>query len=563
VVDIPAPNQTELIATLPEVKPAAGSSSRPHGSKQKSDHIREHESRAPSVSSVPFRSILFDRVDDRIEAHDPADADVLTDLRLDQVIESVTAGRDAYDLKAFFRVAPRSVDSTTYRHEVFLDLEDEALSAHVRLFAQKLRTMRDHLIRAGKVHYAYEKERWFLEAASGYCEAVGILAAQLAGQELRSRGLKGFREYLTSYVESGAFTTLVADTAHLKADLARVSYRLHITGSKIRVSTFDPVEPDYGADVLRTFAKFKQGAAREYRFELASWPDMNHVEAEILDRVARLHPDVFASLDEYSVRHRDYLDETVARFDREVQFYLAYLEHIARFKAVGLDFCYAEVSDRSKEICGDAVFDLALAEVLVREKSPMVTNDFHLEDPERILVVSGPNQGGKTTFARTIGQLHHLAAIGCPVPGTAARLFLVDRIFSHFEREEDLQNLSGKLEDDLRRIHRILERATPDSLLVMNESFGSTTLSDAVFLNKEVMQAIIERDLLCVSVTFLDELATLGPTTVSMVSTVDPDDPAIRTFKLVRRPADGLAYAAAIAAKHGLTYERVKARISR
>jgi DNA mismatch repair protein MutS len=564
VVDIPAPNQTELAAALPKVKPAAGSSSRPHDSGQRTEGAGdgEHEPRTPA-SSVPFRSILFDQFDDSIEAHEPADADVLTDLRLDQVIESVTAGRDDYDLKPFFRAPLRSVVATAYRQEVFRDLEDPAPAEHVRSFAQKLRTMREHLVRAGKVYYPYEKERWFLEAASGYCEAVGALARELTGEELASRGLQGFRAYLTTYVESGAFTTLAADTTRLKADLAEVRYRLQIVGSKIRVSAFDPAEPDYGADVLRTFEKFKQGAAKEYRFELTAWPDMNHVEAEILDRVALVHPEVFAALDEYCARHRDYLDDTVARFDREVQFYLAYLEHIARLKPAGFDFCYPDVTDRSKEISGQAVFDLALAEVLVREKTPMVTNDFHLEDPERILVVSGPNQGGKTTFARMIGQLHHLAAIGCPVPGTAARLFLVDRIFSHFEREEDLQNLSGKLEDDLRRIHRILERATSDSLLVMNESFGSTTLNDAVFLNKEVMRAIIERDLLCVSVTFLDELATLGETTVSMVSTVDPDDPAIRTFKIVRRPADGLAYAAAIAAKHGLTYDRVKARIAR
>ena len=510
-----------------------------------------------------FRSILFDRPDSHTGAEQPADVDVLSDLRLDQVIASVTAGRDEYDLKSFFRAPLKDVAATSYRHEVFRDLDGTALAVHVRSFAERLRAMRAHLAHAAKVYYGYEKERWFLDAASAYCVAVGDLARELTGAELRSRGLQGFRDYLAMYVESGTFTTLVADTQQLKADLAGVRYRLHIIGSKIMVSAFDPAEPDYGADVLRTFEKFQQGAAREYRFEVSSWPDMNHVEAEILDRVARLHPGVFASLDQYCARHRDYLDDTVARFDREVQFYLSYLEHIARFKPASLDFCYPEVSDRSKEISGQAVFDLALVEVLVGEKTPMVTNDFHLENPERILVVSGPNQGGKTTFARTIGQLHHLASIGCPVPGTAASLFLVDRIFSHFEREEDLQNLSGKLEDDLRRIHRILERATPDSLLVMNESFGSTTLRDAVFLNKEVMRAIIERDLLCVSVTFLDELATLGKTTVSMVSTVDPDDPAIRTFRIVRRPADGLAYAAAIAAKHGLTYERLKARIVR
>jgi DNA mismatch repair ATPase MutS len=375
-----------------------------------------------------------------------------------------------------------------------------------------------------------------------------------------SRGLRALRGYLASYVETNDFRALTAETQKLKAGLHGIKYSLHIAGKRITVSKYDS-EVDYSAEVLRTFEKFSQIAAEEYRFQYRSTPYMNHVEAAILDLVARLYPDIFSSLEDYCSRHSGYLDTTIATFDRELQFYIACLEHVQRFKQAGLPFCYPEVTDQSKEVFGNDVFDLALANKLIRENSPVVTNDFYLKDPERIFVVSGPNQGGKTTFARTFGQLHYLGSIGCPVPGRAARLFHFDRLFTHFEKEEDIRNLSGKLEDELRRIYRILESTTPNSILIMNESFLSTTLKDALFLSKQIMERIVELNMLCLSVTFLDELALFNETTVSMVSAVNPKDPALRTFKVVRRRADGLAYAVAIAQKYRLTHDSVKARI--
>jgi DNA mismatch repair ATPase MutS len=198
----------------------------------------------------------------------------------------------------------------------------------------------------------------------------------------------------------------------------------------------------------------------------------------------------------------------------------------------------------------------------VNENVGLVLNDFHLESEERVVVISGPNQGGKTTFARALGQLHHLASLGCPVPGSAARLFLCDRIFTHFDREERVEDLRGKLHGDVLRIHRILAAATPDSLIILNEIFASTALADAVLLATAVMRRILALGCVGVCVSFLDELADLSHAVVSMVSTVVPEDPAQRTFKLVRRPADGRAYAMAIAEKCRLSYRSIRERLA-
>ena len=509
---------------------------------------------------MAFHSVLFARTEDSI-TEDLEAPDFFVDLNLDQIIDAITARKQEYNLKPFFYAPLHDIDAIKYRHEIMQDLENGSMLENVKSFAQKLHAMREALAQADKLHVQYQKESWFLRAVDIYCSAVRSLTHDLSLADLRSRGLSGFREYLTNYVQSDPFTLLFAETEKLKADLSTVKYCLHIKGNRVTVRKYEG-ESDYSAQVEKTFEKFKQGAAKDYRVEFATWPDMNHVEANILDLVAQLYADIFHNLDDYCAKNADYLDETIAVFDREIQFYVAYLEHIAALKRAGLKFCYPEISNPSKDVYDCEGFDLALAYKLVTENLPVVRNDFYLKGDERVFVVSGPNQGGKTTFARTFGQLHYLASIGCPVPGKEARLYLCDRIFTHFEKGENIKNLRGKLQDDLARIRSILNQATPDSILIMNEVFTSTTLQDGVFLSKKVMERVIQLDLLCVWVTFIDELAAMSSKTVSVVSTIVPGKPALRTYKIVRRPADGLTYAISIAEKYRLTYDCLKERIS-
>ena len=510
---------------------------------------------------MTFHSILFERTEDSINRLTLETPEFFVDLNLDQIIDAITAGKQEYNLKPFFYTSLNDIDAIKYRHEIMRDLENKNLFENIKSFAHKMRAMREHLAQADKLYYKYQKERYFLDAVDIYCDAVNCLVHDLSLADLKSRGFLAFREYLTNYTNSERFASLLAETKTLFADLSSVKYCLLIKDNSIRVRKYES-EIDYSADVEETFEKFKQGAVKDYRVKFLGGPaDMNHVEARVLDLVAQLYPDIFLNLDNYCAKNGNYLDETMAVFDREIQFYVAYLEYVAKIKRAGLEFCYPQIATTCKEVYDYEGFDLALAYKLIREQSSVVCNDFYLKDKERIFVVSGPNQGGKTTFARTFGQLHYLASIGCPVPGREAQLFLFDRLFTHFEREEDIQNLRGKLQDDLVRIHDALNQATSNSIIIMNEILTSTTLKDAISLGKKVMERIVQLDLLCVWVTFVDELTSFSEKTVSMVSTVVPENPALRTYKIVRRPADGLAYAIAIAEKYRLTYDHLKERI--
>jgi DNA mismatch repair protein MutS len=511
-----------------------------------------------STGAGEFRSILFG-----FEAVDTSAAEeppFFADLNLDQVVESIVSGRDEYELRPFFYAPLHDVEAVEYRHDVFRDLETDEVRAHVRVFADEMLRVRRYLTLAKKQHYKYEKERWFLDAAASSRDAVSTLAGALSDVDLSSSGLRALRDYLSSYTTSERFRSLASEMRSVREGLDRVKYTLRIRGARVTVSAYQD-ERDYSVEVEETFARFRQGAAEDHLVKIPDSGSMDHVEARIAQLVARLYPNEFAALDEFCAHQRDFLDPRIARFDREVQFYLAYLDYIERLKKAELRFCYPVLSDRSKETSAEDAFDIALAARLASERGTVVRNDFFLHGTERILVVTGPNQGGKTTFARMFGQLHYLASLGLPIPAQTARLFLPDQLFTHFEVEEDISTLRGKLDDELVRIREILEQASGESVVILNEIFASTTLADAVYLGTEVLKQIIEFGCLTICVTFVDELSSLGAATVSMVATVAPDDPTQRTFKIVRQPADGRAYAWALADKYGLSYERLRNRI--
>jgi len=547
----PSPDTTPVLAEERSKDPVA-IAGRPHD--------RAAVTSAVVTAYAQFESILFENSAHADRTEVLTEPEYFPDLNLDQLLTAITAGREEYDLAPFFYEHLHDERAIRYRQEVFRDLKRPEVLTAITTFAAAMRDVRGSLAQTSALRYIYQRESWFADTIERYTYAISSLAAELAKVTLDSHGLIGFRDYLTAYIHSAPFVALVTDTQRVNDGFATVDYTIQISGARCTVAKYEG-ETDYSAEVLHTFDRFKQGAVKDYRVGFREPAEMNHVETNVLGLVAKLYPEPFAALDEYFSRHQDFLDPTIRRFDREVQFYVSYLAHLNRLEAAGLSFCYPQVTKRTKDIFAAETFDLALATKLVSNNVTVVTNDFFLKGVERIFVVSGPNQGGKTTFARMFGQLHHLAGIGYPVPGQEACLYLYDQLFVQFEREENLSNMTGKLEDDLVRVKDILSKATSESIVVLNEIFASTSLQDSVFLGARVMEELIELDALAVFVTFLEELALLAPSTVSMVSTIVPDNPAERTYKVIRKPADGLAYALAIAEKYNVTYQDLKRRV--
>lgn len=483
------------------------------------------------------------------------------DLHLTEILQAVTAGREEYGLDPYFWWCLADPESVRRRQEVFRDLERPRLRAVVDGFAGAMRRVREELDTSAKLYYREQKQAWLLQALTTYIAGADRLLSGLRAAAPASKALGEVVAWLERALASEPHQALRRDAERVRRGLDEVRYNVRIRENQVRV-TRDEGGDDFSQEITRTFGRFGDGATKSYAVQLKDPVDMNPVEGRILEGVVRLHPEPFEDLAAFAARYASALDPGLERLDREIQFFVAYLDLVHHVRRVGLGFSYPGVSDAEKGVRAEATFDLALAIRRVQEGAELVTNDLELTGAERVLVVSGPNQGGKTTLARTFGQIHHLAALGCPVPGQRTQVFLCDHLLTHFEREEKAESLRGKLEDDLLRMRSILDQATPRSIVIMNELFTSTSLQDARFLSREMLRRLAALDAICVCVTFLDELSRETPNAVGMVATVEPENPARRTFKVMRRPADGRAYAAAIAGRYGLDYARIRERIA-
>ncbi|GAB2629383.1 DNA mismatch repair protein MutS [Paractinoplanes abujensis] len=481
------------------------------------------------------------------------------DLQLDQLVEAVTAGRERHNLKPAFSVRLTDAAAVEARQAVFADLADEQLRAAARAFCDGLTRCARQFEAASQVRHPRQAQRWRLNALTSYVNVVDAAGAALDRATPSSAGLRSWSAWLRAYRSGPEFTALAGQARALLTELGGLRYTLSIAGDEIVASPFADQE-DLNAGTLATFERFAEDELTPHEFDLRAGAEMNELHAAVLDLVVKLFPDVFDRVARFVDRHPAVRPPVIGTVERELQFALAWLDFTDAVRAAGLRFCLPELhGDAGLQVTG--TFDVMLARTLAADGRAPVTNGVALHGDERVLVVTGPNQGGKTTFARTVGQLYHLAALGLPVPGRSAALHVPDAILTHFDRGDRAADLRSRLEDEVQRMTQLLPHVTGRSVVILNEMFSSTTFVDARTMSIDVLRDVLEAGAVGVCVTFIDELSRLDPRVVSLTTGIDERDATRRTFEVTRGRADGEAHALALATKYGLTRDQLRTRI--
>lgn len=161
--------------------------------------------------------------------------------------------------------------------------------------------------------------------------------------------------------------------------------------------------------------------------------------------------------------------------------------------------CFPEISERYHAIEAECIYDLVLA---IRTLKRPMDNTFRSNDT-MLYLITGVNQGGKTSFLRSVGTAQIMAQCGMFVPCKSMKTSIFRGIFTHFVRNEDETLNSGRLEEELFRLNRIVDTMNPGSLLFMNESFATTSEKEGAAMADEIIRALNENQVTVFFVTHI------------------------------------------------------------
>lgn len=476
------------------------------------------------------------------------------DLNIDQIVKAVTEDWGEH-VEELYYTLPESKDITDYRRAVYQDVKKEgALEAFLKfLECMKQRDLCHE--RKEKVEDVDQKCIWHIREVASYLEAVKVLQDTLEQVQFISTGLQELKQLVKNYMSEKEFVDMKKEAEKLYQELS--SFRMLITYESDRFT----IAEGAGAGEYENFLKETfPNHEKVLKSPFLSSVELFDLEWEFIKVFRKKHKDFFQTATHFYKTYKNYEKEEIGRLQTELAYYIAYLQFEQKMQEKGFEFCMPEDLETKKELSAEGLYDLALATISVEEDKEVVANDMRLEESENFFVLTGPNQGGKTTFARSLGQLVYFSQMGLNVPARAARVPYYTNILTHFSVEESVESGRGKLMDELMRLVPMMGEKETGAFVVINELFTTAANYDACIMGKKVLEYFIGNQCKGIYVTHLNELTSAHETIVSLRATVDEN--LVQTYHVERSEAKELAGANRQVEKYKLTYEQIKERFA-
>lgn len=221
-------------------------------------------------------------------------------------------------------------------------------------------------------------------------------------------------------------------------------------------------------------------------------------EEPLLHDARHLESAVVASLLGYFEEFMRNKTEFFRQLYFQLAFYYGGVNLHARLLQIGVATCMPHVTDR-KNLCFTDLIEVSMA---IFTKNVPVSNSLTAMD-KWLMIVTGANQGGKSTYLRSIGLAQIFMQCGLFIAASSFESGIYQNIFTHFTRREDSTMNSGRLDEEMQRMDEIIRNLTKDSMILLNESFATTTEKEGSVIAWDICKALYESEIRVLTVTHL------------------------------------------------------------
>jgi len=371
-----------------------------------------------------------------------------------------------------------------------------------------------------------------LELFVGLLKRLRTIADEHGG-EFRSEGFVRFFSMLAKELDDTYFQTIEDHLRELKFRRgALISAQLGKGNKGIRyILRALPREQSW---MERLFARRRSG----YSFEIPARDESGfRALTEIRGKGINLVANALA-------QSTDHILSFFSMVRAELAFYVGCLNLHAQLVEKGETTCFpVPGGPERRALAARGLYDVSLTFHL---EGRVVGNDVDA-DNKSLVMITGANQGGKSTFLRSLGLAQLMMQSGMFVGAESFSANVCDGVFTHYKREEDPSMKSGKLDEELSRMSAIADRITPDCILLCNESFASTNEREGSEIARQVVRALIEAGIKVIYVTHLFDLAHgfyLQELDTALFLRAERQRDGQRTFRLVEGEPLPISYGA-------------------